>query len=285
MEQIKTVFLLTFLTVVFVFMGYSFGGSSGMLIAFLLAGGMNFYAYYFSDQQVLKHYDATLLEDTRHPVYKITQNLTKKAGLPMPKVYLIPDHTPNAFATGRNHEHAAVAVTMGLYEMLNEKELEGVIAHELSHIKHYDILIGTIAAVIAGAIAMIANMMQFGAMFGGNNNNRQGANPIVMILMAILLPLAASIIQMTVSRSREYMADEGAARMTGNPAGLQSALKKLENYARSGHQIHNATEQTAHMFIINPFSGLKSTLGSLFRTHPTTEDRIARLEELKSELK
>ena len=285
MEQIKTVFLLTFLTVVFVFMGYSFGGSSGMLIAFLLAGGMNFYAYYFSDQQVLKHYDATLLEDTRHPVYKITQNLTKKAGLPMPKVYLIPDHTPNAFATGRNHEHAAVAVTIGLYEMLNEKELEGVIAHELSHIKHYDILIGTIAAVFAGAIAMIANMMQFGAMFGGNNNNRQGANPIVMILMAILLPLAASIIQMTVSRSREYMADEGAARMTGNPAGLQSALKKLENYARSGHQIHNATEQTAHMFIINPFSGLKSTLGSLFRTHPTTEDRIARLEELKSELK
>lgn len=285
MEQIKTVFLLTFLTVVFVFMGYSFGGSSGMLIAFLLAGGMNFYAYYFSDQQVLKHYDATLLEDTRHPVYKITQNLTKKAGLPMPKVYLIPDHTPNAFATGRNHEHAAVAVTMGLYEMLNEKELEGVIAHELSHIKHYDILIGTIAAVFAGAIAMIANMMQFGAMFSGNNNNRQGANPIVMILMAILLPLAASIIQMTVSRSREYMADEGAARMTGNPAGLQSALKKLENYARSGHQIHNATEQTAHMFIINPFSGLKSTLGSLFRTHPTTEDRIARLEELKSELK
>ena len=285
MEQIKTVFLLTFLTVVFVFMGYSFGGSSGMLIAFLLAGGMNFYAYYFSDQQVLKHYDATLLEDTRHPVYKITQNLTKKAGLPMPKVYLIPDHTPNAFATGRNHEHAAVAVTMGLYEMLNEKELEGVIAHELSHIKHYDILIGTIAAVFAGAIAMIANMMQFGAMFDGNNNNRQGANPIVMILMAILLPLAASIIQMTVSRSREYMADEGAARMTGNPAGLQSALKKLENYARSGHQIHNATEQTAHMFIINPFSGLKSTLGSLFRTHPTTEDRIARLEELKSELK
>ena len=284
MEQIKTVFLLTFLTVVFVFMGYSFGGSSGMLIAFLLAGGMNFYAYYFSDQQVLKHYDATLLEDTRHPVYKITQNLTKKAGLPMPKVYLIPDHTPNAFATGRNHEHAAVAVTMGLYEMLNEKELEGVIAHELSHIKHYDILVGTIAAVFAGAIAMIANMMQFGAMFGGNNN-RQGSNPIMMIVMAILLSLAASIIQMTVSRSREYMADEGAARMTGNPAGLQSALSKLENYARSGHQIHNATEQTAHMFIINPFSGLKSTLGSLFRTHPTTEDRIARLEELKNELK
>ena len=195
---------------------------------------------------------------------------------------MIPDHTPNAFATGRNHEHAAVAVTMGLYEMLNEEELEGVIAHELSHIKHYDILIGTIAAVFAGAIAMIANMMQFSGMMG---NNRQNSNPIVMIIMAILLPIAASIIQMTVSRSREYMADERAARLTGNPAGLQSALGKLENYARSGHQINNATEQTAHMFIINPFSGLKSTLGTLFRTHPTTADRIARLEELKSELR
>lgn len=281
MEQAKTVFLLTSLTVLFVFLGFSFGGTTGMLIAFLLAGGMNFYAYYYSDQQVLKHYDATPLEDKRHPVYQITQKLVQKAGLPMPKVYLIPDHTPNAFATGRNHEHAAVAVTMGLYEMLNEKELEGVIAHELSHIKHYDILIGTIAAVFAGAIAMIANMMQFGAMFGGN---RQNSNPIMMILMAILLPLAASVIQMTVSRSREFMADEGAARMTGDASGLQSALSKLENYARSGHQVHNATEQTAHMFIINPFSGLKSTFGSLFRTHPTTEDRIARLEELKREL-
>lgn len=281
MEQAKTIFLLTSLTVLFVFIGFSFGGSSGMLIAFLLAGGMNFYAYYYSDTQVLKHYNATPLEDKRHPVYQITQKLVKKAGLPMPKVYLIPDHTPNAFATGRNHENAAVAVTMGLYEMLNEKELEGVIAHELSHVKHYDILVGTIAAVFAGAIAMIANMMQFGAMFGGN---RQNSNPIMMILMAILLPLAASIIQMTVSRSREYMADEGAARMTGDASGLQSALSKLENYARSGHQIHNATEQTAHMFIINPFSGLKSTFGGLFRTHPTTEDRIARLEELKSQL-
>ena len=284
MEQIKTVFLLTFLTVIFVFIGYSFGGTTGMLIAFLMAGGMNFYAYYYSDQQVLKHYDATPLEDIRHPVYRITQKLTQKAGLPMPKVYLIPDHTPNAFATGRDHNHAAVAVTMGLYEMLNEKELEGVIAHELSHIKHYDILIGTIAAVFAGAIAMVANMMQFGAMFN-NSNDRQSSNPIMMIIMAILLPLAASIIQMAVSRSREFIADEGAARMTGNPAGLQSALAKLENYARSGHQIHNATEQTAHMFIINPFSGLKSSFGSLFRTHPTTQDRIARLEELKKEFR
>ncbi len=282
MEQVKTIFLLTLLTVLFVFIGFSFGGTNGMLIAFLIAGGMNFYAYYYSDKHVLKHYNATPIEDTRHPIYRITQNLVNKAGLPMPKVYVIPDHTPNAFATGRNHENAAVAVTMGLYEMLNEQELEGVIAHELSHIKHYDILIGTIAAVFAGAIAMIANMMQFSAIFGGNN--RQGVHPAVMILMAILLPLAASIIQMTVSRNREFMADEGAARMTKNPAGLQSALAKLDNYARRGHQINNATEQTAHMFIINPFSGLKSNFGNLFRTHPTTEDRIARLEELKHEI-
>ena len=283
MEQIKTIFLLTFLTVLFVFIGFSFGGTTGMLIAFLIALGMNFYAYYYSDQQVLKHYNATPLNDVRHPVYRITQKLTQKAGLPMPKVYLIPDHTPNAFATGRNYEHAAVAVTMGLYEMLNKQELEGVIAHELSHIKHYDILIGTIAAVIAGAIAMIANMMQFGAMFN-NSNDRQSSNPIMMIIMAILLPIAASIIQMSVSRSREFMADEGAARMTGNASGLQSALSKLENYARKGYEVHNATEQTAHMFIINPFSGLKTSLGGLFRTHPTTEDRIVRLEELKREL-
>lgn len=282
MEQLKTIFLLSLLTVLFVFIGFTFGGTNGMLIAFLLAGGMNFYAYYYSDKQVLKQYNATPIEDVRHPVYIITKRLVQKAGLPMPKVYLIPDHTPNAFATGRNHENAAVAVTMGLYEMLNEKELEGVIAHELSHVKHYDILVGTIAAVFAGAIAMIANMMQFGAMFGGNN--RQGAHPIVMILMAIILPLAATIIQMTVSRSREFMADEGAARMTGNVEGLQSALSKLENYARRGQPIHNATEQTAHMFIINPFSGLKSSFGSMFRTHPTTEDRIARLEELKHEI-
>lgn len=284
MEQIKTVFLLTTLTVLFVFIGYSFGGTTGMLIAFLIAGGMNFYAYYYSDQQVLKHYNATPIEDIRHPVYKITQRLTYKAGLPMPKVYLIPDHTPNAFATGRDYNHAAVAVTMGLYEMLNEEELEGVIAHELSHIKHHDILIGTIAAVFSGAIAMVANMMQFGAMFN-NSNDRQNSNPIVMIIMAILLPLAASIIQMTVSRSREYMADEGAARMTGNPGGLQSALAKLENYAKRGYEVHNATEQTAHMFIINPFSGVKSNFGNLFRTHPTTQDRINRLEELKRELR
>ncbi len=284
MEQIKTIFLLTFLTVIFIFIGYSFGGTNGMLIAFLIALGMNFYAYYYSDQQILKHYSATPIEDVRHPVYKITSNLVKKANIPMPKIYLIPDHTPNAFATGRNYEHSAIAVTMGLYEMLNEEELEGVIAHELSHIKHHDILIGTIAAVFSGAIAMVANMIQFSGLIG-NDNNKQNSNPILMIILSILLPIAASIIQMSVSRSREFIADEGAARMTKNPTGLQSALAKLENYAKRGAYVKNATEQTAHMFIINPFSGIDSSFSNLFRTHPTTEDRIARLEELKYEIR
>lgn len=282
MEQVKTVFLLSLLTLLFVFIGFSFGGLDGMLVAFLIAMAMNFYAYYFSDKHILKRFNATLIQDSRHPVYKIAQNLAAKANLPMPKVYIIADNTPNAFATGRNYENSAIAVTMGLYEMLNESELEAVIAHELSHIKHYDILIGTIAAVFAGAIAMVANMMQFSSMLG---NNRQNSNPIVMIVMALLLPIAASVIQMSVSRSREFMADEQAARITKNPSALQSALSKLENYSKRGAVLQNASEQTAHMFIINPFSSLKSNFGNLFRTHPTTEDRIARLEELKSEIR
>lgn len=281
MEQVKTVFFLTLLTVLFVFIGFSFGGTDGMLIAFLIAAGINFYAYYYSDKQVLAQYNAVELIDKRHFVYQITQKLAYNANLPMPRVYIIPEHAPNAFATGRNHENAAVAVTQGLVDLLNEKEIEAVIAHELSHVRHYDILIGTIAAVFAGAIAMIANMMQFTAMFGGSN--RQNSNPIVMIVMAIILPLAASIVQMSVSRSREFMADEGAARLTGNPTALQNALRKLESYAKR-ENLNHATEQTAHMFIINPFSGKDIKFSDLFRTHPTTEDRIGRLEELKHDI-
>lgn len=283
MEQVKTIFFLTLLTVLFVFIGFSFGGANGALFAFLIAAGMNFYAYYYSDKQVLSHFNAVLIEDRRNHIYKIVESLAYKANLPMPKVYLIADNVPNAFATGRNYENSAVAVTQGLVDLLNDEEIEGVIAHELSHIRHYDILIGTIAAVFSGAIAMIANFMQFSSIFGGNNN-RQGVHPAVMLLMAIILPIAASIIQMTVSRSREFLADEGSARLTNNPAGLQSALSKLESYAKRG-QMRDATEETAHMFIINPFSGKDIKFGNLFRTHPTTEDRIARLEELKFELK
>ena len=280
MEQVKTVFFLSLLSVVFVTIGFMFAGGEGALFALLIVSGMNFYAYYYSDKQVLKHYDAEELP-THHNIYRIVLRLITKANIPMPKVYIINDNTPNAFATGRNPDNAAIAVTSGLLDILDEKEIEGVIAHELSHVKHYDILIGTIAATIAGAIAWIANIMQFSSLFGGGNRN---VHPVVTIVLAIILPIAASIVQMSVSRSREYMADEGAARLTGDPSYLQSALSKLEAYAKSG-TLHHATPETAHMFIINPFSGKDIKFGDLFRTHPSTEDRIARLEELKFEIR
>ena len=280
MEQIKTIFLLTTLSVLFVTIGFSFGGNSGAMIALIVVGGMNFYAYYFSDKQVLTHYDAKEVPSGHH-IYRIVAKLTARVNLPMPKVYIIEDSIPNAFATGRNPQNAAVAVTSGLLDILDEREIEGVIAHELSHVKHYDILVGTIAATIAGAIAWIANIMQFSSMMGQNDN--RNINPIAMIVLSLLLPIAASVIQMSVSRSREYMADEGSAYLTQDPSALQSALAKLENYARRG-TLHNATEQSAHMFIINPFSGKDISFGNLFRTHPTTEDRIERLEEIKRQM-
>ncbi|HSR74257.1 MAG TPA: M48 family metalloprotease, partial [Sulfurovum sp.] len=207
-------------------------------------------------------------------LYAIVERLTRRAGLPMPALYIIPDQQPNAFATGRDYEHAAVAVTEGLLDLLTEEEVEAVIAHELSHIKHYDMLIGTVAATIAGAIGMLAN---FGMFFGGD---RDRPNPIVMIALMIIAPLAATVIQMTISRNREFMADEGAARMTGHPEWLQSGLAKLDNYAR-GISMHDADPQTAHMFIINPFTGRDVSLRQLFSTHPSTEQRIERLEALK----
>jgi len=279
MEQFKTYALMIGLTLLFIWFGGLIGGQAGMIIAFLIAGGMNFYAYYYSDQQILKHYHAMPVDRSSEPrLYAIVERLTQRAGLPMPQIYIIPDHIPNAFATGRDYDHAAVAVTEGLLELLNDEEIEGVLAHELSHIKHYDMLIGTIAASIAGAIAMLAN---FGMFFGGGDRDRP--NPLVMIAMMIIMPLAASLIQMTVSRSREYMADEGAARLTGHPEWLQSALSKLDNYAQQG-VIHDADPQTAHMFIVNPFAGVHNSLRTLFSTHPSTEERIERLEALKREL-
>lgn len=280
MEQIKTVGLLTFLTVIFVFIGNYVGGQSGMLIALILAGAMNFYAYYFSDKMVLAHYKGVQVDrNSARGLYEIVERLSQRAGLPMPKVYIIPEVTPNAFATGRNPQNAAVAVTEGLLNLLSDEEVEGVIAHELSHVKHYDILIGTIAATFAGAISFIANMLQFGAMFG---NRERNGNPILMLIMAIVLPLAAMFIQMSVSRSREYMADEGAARLTKNPQWLQSALLKLEEYSQR-MQFQEATPATAHMMIVNPFSKSNFSMSDLFRTHPSTQDRIARLESLKKE--
>jgi len=277
MEQIKTVFLLTLLTVLFVMLGAYFGGTTGALIGLLLAGGMNFYAYFYSDKMILKHYHAEPVTPGQNPrLYRIISSLSSKAGLPEPAMYVIREETPNAFATGRDPEHAAVAITEGLLRLLSDEEIEAVMAHELSHVKHRDMLIATVAATIAGAIAMIANVMQFGAMFGSNRDR----NPIVMILLSILLPVAASVIQMTISRSREFMADAGSARITGHPEWLQSALRKLEAYNTQGF-VHGATPENAHLFIVSPFSGKRVSFSDLFRTHPTTEQRIARLEALK----
>jgi heat shock protein HtpX len=279
MESFKTYFLLVAMTLLFVFIGYAAGGQSGMIIAFVIALGMNFFTYFYSDKLVLKHYKAVEVSEKEAPgFYAIVKRLAEKANLPMPKVYIIPDQMPNAFATGRNPQNAAVAATEGLLNMLSEEEIEGVMAHELSHVRHYDILIGTVAATIAGAIAVIANIVQFGAIFGNNNNSN--ANPIILLLLAFIMPIAAMVVQMAVSRSREYMADEGAARITGHPEWLQSALQKLENYSKRG-EVREATEATAHMFIVNPFAGKKSSFKSLFSTHPSTADRIAKLEALK----
>ena len=283
MEKVKTIVHLTLLTLLMVWIGGLFGGTGGMLIALLFAGAMNFFSYFYSDKLVLKHYHAVEVDEHSAPgLVAIVRRLAQKAGLPMPRVYIIPEQVPNAFATGRNPEHAAVAVTEGLLDLLNEEEIEGVLAHELSHVRHYDILIGTIAATIAGAIAWIANIMQFGAFFGGSRDE-DSPNPILMLVLSIILPLAAGIIQMAVSRSREYEADAGAAYLTGHPEWLESALVKLENYNRQGI-LPEATPETAHMFIVNPFTGKNVSFANLFRTHPSTEDRIARLEEIRREM-
>ncbi len=277
MEVVKTVFLLTLLTLLFLWVGGMLGGKQGMMIAFLMALAMNFWAYYNSDKMVLKHYHAVEVdEQSAKGLYDIVRRLSERAGTPMPKIYIIPDQVPNAFATGRNPEHAAVAVTEGLLDLLDEHEVEGVLAHEMSHVKHYDILIGTIAATIAGAIAMLTNFFYF---FGGSSDEER-PNPIVAMIMMFVMPMVASIIQMAVSRNREFMADEGAAKLTRHPEWLQSALMKLENYNR-GNIIHDATPETAHMFIVNPFTGKDFSFASLFSTHPSTQARIERLEQLK----
>ena len=282
MEQIKTFILMTFLALIFMFFGGLIGGEQGVIIAFVVALGMNFFSYFFSDKLVLKHYHAVKVdENSAGGLYAIVRRLANAANVPMPSVYIIPEQIPNAFATGRNPNNAAVAVTEGLLNLLSENEIEGVLAHEMSHVRHYDILIGSVAAVFAGAIAILANFAKFGAVFGGNENNRQ--NGILMLVAAIIMPIAAAIIQMAISRSREYKADAGAANLTKHPEWLISALNKLENYAQN-RTMQNATPQSAHMFIINPFSGVKSSFSQLFRTHPSTTDRIARLNEIKQSM-
>jgi len=281
MNQFKTFALMAGLTAVFVVIGNALGGQTGMFIAFGLAIAMNFFSYWFSDKIVLKMYGANEVSEGQAPeLYSMVRNLATRANLPMPKVYIIPNDQPNAFATGRNPENSAVAVTEGIRRSLSRDELAGVIGHELAHIKNRDILIGTIAATIAGAISMIANIASFSMLFGGSRSDDEegGTNPIVALVSIIVAPIAAMLIQMAISRSREYMADEEGARIAGNPRYLSNALRKLHN---DSQQIPMAaTPATAHMFIVSPLSGGGSFL-SLFSTHPPMEKRIERLESLR----
>ncbi|RPH48980.1 MAG: zinc metalloprotease HtpX [Desulfobacteraceae bacterium] len=283
-NQIKTTFLLAVMTVFIVLAGQVMGGTGGMVIALFLAAGMNLFSYWFSDKIVLRMYNAREVTPVETPqLYEIVQKLTVRAGLPMPKIYVIPEKAPNAFATGRNPEHAVVAVTEGLLELMSREELEGVLAHELAHIKNRDILIGSIAATLAGAIMVIANMARWSAIFGGSrSDDEEGGGGIVgLIAMSIIAPIAAMLIQMAISRSREYMADATGASFAGNPKGLSGALAKLGAY--SGRLPMDANPSTAHMFIVNPLSG--RSLMSLFSTHPPLEERISRLGGIRIEKK
>jgi heat shock protein HtpX len=277
-NSLKTVLLLGLLSGLLLALGEVLGGAQGLVVAFGFAIVMNFVSYWFSDKIVLKMYRAQEVGPD-HKLYVVVRRLATQAGLPMPKVYVIPEMSPNAFATGRNPEHAAVAATEGTLRLLNEHELEGVIAHELAHVKHRDILISSVAATIAAAIMMVARMAQFAAMFGGvgDRRDRGGANPIALLATIIVAPLAAMLVQAAISRSREFAADAGGARIAGTPYGLVDALRKLEVATK---QIPlDANQATAHMFIIKPFSG-RGVL-NMFSTHPPTEDRIQALMSLR----
>jgi heat shock protein HtpX len=278
MNTMKTVLLMTLMTVLLVFIGGAIGGKNGMVMAFAIAAVMNFGSYWFSDKIVLRMYGATEVTRTEAPaLFDMVQDLSGRAGLPMPRVYIIPQEQPNAFATGRDPNHAAVAVTEGIMRTLSQDELRGVIGHELGHVKHRDILIGTIAATIAGAISMIANMAQWAMIFGGGrSSDREEGSPFGGLIMIIIAPIAAMLIQMGISRSREYLADEEGARISGNPLSLANALKKLS--MRVEQIPMNASPATAHMFIVSPLTG--GGLMNLFSTHPPMEERIARLEAM-----
>jgi heat shock protein HtpX len=278
-NMVKTTLFLGLLTGLFIAVGGLLGGRSGMMMAFVFALIMNFVSYWFSDKIVLKMYGAQPIGEAEAPVvHRIVRSLATRAGIPMPKLYLIPSEAPNAFATGRNPQHAAVAVTHGIMRIMDETELEGVLAHELSHVLNRDILISTVAATVAGAISMLANMAQWGLMFGGSRDDEgRGTNPIALLLTVILAPLAAMLIQMAVSRSREYQADASGAQLTRNPNGLASALTKLGQASRIVPM--DANPATAHLFIVNPLSG--RALSSLFATHPPLEERIARLRAMR----
>jgi heat shock protein HtpX len=272
----KTAFLLTALTLLLMFIGRVFGGQNGMLIALIFAAVMNFVSYFYSDKIALAMYRAQPVTREQLPrAFQIVERLTQKIGIPMPKMYVIPTDSPNAFATGRNPEHASVAMTQGILDLLNDEEMEGVLAHELGHVRNRDILISSIAATIAGAITYLAHMAQWGMMFGGYDRDRddRGGGGIAALAMIILAPVAAMLIQLAVSRSREYEADASGAHYTGNPYALASALAKLDAYSKRLPM--QATPSTAHLFIIQPFLG--QSLMSLFSTHPPIAKRIERL--------
>jgi heat shock protein HtpX len=279
-SRIKTTILLAALTVLIMWLGRIIGGQQGLVIAFILALVMNIGSYWFSDKIVLAMYRARPIEEQENPqLYQIVRELTASANLPMPRVYMIPQETPNAFATGRNPEHAVVAVTEGIMRILTPTELRGVLAHELGHVRNRDILISSIAATLAGVIMILASMMRWAAIFGGfrgsDDDDRGGI--VGLILTAILAPIAATLIQLAISRSREYLADETGARLAHNPEGLARALEKLET--ASERIPMDASPSTAHMFIVNPLSG--RALAGLFSTHPPTEERIRRLRAMR----
>jgi len=275
MNVIKTFMLMLLLTLLLVFGGAAIGGQRGMTYALMMAIAINFITYFFSDKIVLRMYRAQEVTETEAPVlYRIVKRLTQKADMPMPKVYIIPDNSPNAFATGRNPKHAAVAATQGIMRILTEDELTGVMAHELAHVRHRDILIGSIAATIAGAISYLAQMAFF---FGGRSDDDDGGSPIAGLIMMILAPIAAMLIQMAISRSREYAADAGGAQLHGNPMALANALRKLHSGAKEIPM--HATPATSHMMIVNPLSG--GSMMRLFSTHPPVEERIARLQSMR----
>lgn len=275
---LKTSILMAAIVALFMMIGGMIGGRGGMLLALLLGGGMNLFSYWFSDKMVLRMYNAQEVDETSSPyLYRNVRDLARRAGLPMPRVYIIHEDQPNAFATGRNPEHAAVAATTGILQMLSERELRGVMAHELAHVKHRDILTSTISATMAGAISALAN---FAVFFGGRDEDGRPVNPLAGIAIAILAPLAASLIQMAISRAREYEADRGGAEISNDPGALADALQKIDYYARGiAMPSAEAHPETGQMMIMNPLSG--EGLAGLFSTHPPTEERIARLRAMR----
>ena len=283
MNNLKLVVLLALLTGLLITAGKAFGGTGGMMLMFVVSMGINFFSYWYSDKIVLKMYDAREVDiHTAPELVGMVANLARRAGMPMPRVYIIDTDAPNAFATGRDPEHAAVAVTSSLMRALTPQELEGVMAHELAHVKNRDTLISTLVASLAGAISMLANMAQWAAIFGngrGNDEEDGGGGLIGSLFMIILAPMAAMLIQMGISRSREFLADETGAKMAGNPLALASALRKIEHYAMH-RTMPQATPATSHMFIVNPFAGSGTWMLSLFSTHPPTDARVQKLQAL-----